>query len=134
MNDDAFEKKLESLAGAMPRPDPTPQWKADILARARREAANVTATPTTATAAHRVLPPRWLMTVWCSAWAVIVFLHFSKPADTTTTASWATVQPVDTKRTPQTAPETQHVGASSLTLLALNRELSTGTVTTFDIP
>ena len=38
MNDDEFEKKLQSLTGALHRPDPTPAWKADILARALREA------------------------------------------------------------------------------------------------
>jgi hypothetical protein len=134
MNEDAFEKKLESLAGAVPRPDPTPQWKADILARARREAATVTASPSNTTTPRRVLPPRWLMTVWCTAWAVIAFLHFSKPSDTGTTASWSVAQLVEAKRTPETGPQTQHAGASPLTLLALNRELSTGTITTFDIP
>jgi hypothetical protein len=132
MNDDAFEKKLESLAGAMPRPDPTPQWKAEILARARREAGNVTATPATTTAPRRVLPPRWLMTVWCTAWAMIAFLHFSKPADTT--ASWAPVQLVETKRATSSEARPHTDVSSSLTLLALNRELSTGIVTTFDIP
>ncbi|RBP35183.1 hypothetical protein DES53_1259 [Roseimicrobium gellanilyticum] len=133
MNDDAFEKKLESLAGALPRPDPTPQWKADILARARREAnADVGSATTTSAPAHRRLPPRWLMTVWCAAWAVIALLHFSTPADTT---SYQSTQLVETKRAVEPRSSTDATDASSLTLLAFHRELSSGATTTrFDIP
>jgi hypothetical protein len=125
MNDDAFEKKLESLAGELPRPDPTPQWKADILARARREAAVSTATP------RRILPPRWLMTVWCTAWAVIAMLHFSTPAGPSTGEHAAPL--ADTKRSSDTGSDAPSTDSSSLTLLAFHRELST-TTTRFDIP
>ena len=73
MNDDEFEKKLHALTGALHRPDPTPAWKADILARARREA--------DAIPIKRLLPPRWLMLGWAAAWAAIVGLHFTTPGD-----------------------------------------------------
>jgi hypothetical protein len=129
MNDDAFEKKLESLAGALPRLDPTPQWKADILARARREAGASIATP------RRVLPPRWLMTVWCTAWAVIAMLHISTPAGTSIQESAAPL--AGTKRGSDTRSDTPSADSSSLTLLAFHRELSTtssSTTTRFDIP
>ena len=53
MKDD-FEKKLMALAGALHRPDPTPAWKADILARARREAGAIPIK----------LPPRALALAW----------------------------------------------------------------------
>lgn len=75
MNGDDFEKKLEALTGALRRPDPTPQWKADILARARREADGSPAP----TPARRLLPPTWLMATWGAAWVLIVGLYLSMP-------------------------------------------------------
>lgn len=90
MNDEDFEKKLAALTGAIPRPDPTLRWKADILARARREAdagagtgaatadaagKNPDATPP----ARRLLPPRWLMATWGAAWVLIVGMNLSMP-------------------------------------------------------
>ena len=66
MNDDNFEKKLLALTGAAGRPDPTPAWKADILARALREAE---AAPLT-----RLAPPRWLLLSWAAAWIAILTL------------------------------------------------------------
>ncbi|QIF05269.1 hypothetical protein [Roseimicrobium sp. ORNL1] len=127
MNDDAFEKKLESLAGAMPRPDPTPQWKAEILARARREAEASAVTP------RRVLPPRWLMTVWCTAWVAIALLRFSTPADSTPIRT--APQLVEAKRAAKADAHANSTAASSLTLLAFHRELSKDATTTrFDIP
>jgi hypothetical protein len=75
MNDDDFEKKLHALTGALQRPDPTAAWKADILARARREAG--------AAASRHMLPPRWLMLTWATAWAAILALHFNKPPSLT---------------------------------------------------
>jgi hypothetical protein len=71
MNDDDFEKKLHALTGALQRPDPTPAWKADILARARREA--------DASPVKHTLPPHWLMLSWAVAWAGIIALHFTSP-------------------------------------------------------
>jgi hypothetical protein len=128
MNDDAFEQKLESLAGALPRPDPTPQWKADILARARREADAEAATP------RRTLPPRWLMTVWCTTWAVIAVLHFSTPSDTAAISEHST-QLVEAKQSARAGPGAHSTDFSSLTLLAFHRELSSGATTTrFEIP
>ena len=73
MNDDDFEQKLQALTGALHRPDPTPAWKADILARARREA--------DATPFKRMLPPRWLMLGWAAAWAVILGMNLTAPHD-----------------------------------------------------
>lgn len=126
MNDDAFEKKLESLAGDLPRPDPTPQWKADILARARREAAGGTS------ASQRILPPRWLMMVWCAAWAGIAVLHLSTP--TAAPVGEATVQIAEAGPHADAASPEGSVDPSSLTLLAFHRELSNGTTSRFDIP
>ena len=73
MNDDAFEKKLRELTGALKRPDPTPAWKADILARARREA---DAAPT-----ERARSPRWLVAALGVAWAAIFVMNFTTPQD-----------------------------------------------------
>lgn len=69
MNDDAFEQKLRKLTGHLSRPDPTPEWKAEILARALREARP--------SAPNRALPPRWLVACWCVAWLAILALHFT---------------------------------------------------------
>lgn len=68
MNNDEFEKKLHALTGALHRPDPTPAWKAEILARARREAESIPL--------KRTLPPRWLMFGWAAAWIAILVMNF----------------------------------------------------------
>lgn len=73
MNDEDFEKKLHDLTGALHRPDPTPAWKADILARARREAAVIPM--------KRNLPPRWLMLGWAAAWAAVLVMNFTSTQD-----------------------------------------------------
>jgi len=74
MNDDNFEKKLLALTGAAGRPDPTPAWKAEILARALRE--------TEAAPVIRLAPPRWLLLSWAAAWTAILVLSFTTPRDT----------------------------------------------------
>lgn len=105
MNHDGFENKLLSLTRELHRPDPTAQWKDDIIARALREAEP---------AKTRVLPPRWLMGAWAAAWAAVVALTFSAPNTTPPTSSSAEVA----KLLPPVAhPE------SAPTLLALNRNL-----------
>ncbi|CAN5724766.1 hypothetical protein BH11VER1_BH11VER1_21420 [soil metagenome] len=71
MNDEEFEKKLHALTGALERPDPTAVWKADILARARREAEPA--------ASRRLLPPRWLMATWGAAWIAMAWMSFTTP-------------------------------------------------------
>jgi hypothetical protein len=53
--------------------DPTPAWKADILARARREAMGIPL--------KKTLPPRWLMHAWAAAWVAILLMHFASPSD-----------------------------------------------------
>ena len=68
MNDEDFENKLRAITGALHRPDPTPAWKTDILARARREA--------DAKRTTRLLPPRWLMMTWAAAWVAILAMNF----------------------------------------------------------
>jgi hypothetical protein len=73
MNDDEFEKKLHALTGGLRRPDPTPAWKADILARARREA--------DAVPFQRTLPPCWLMLGWAAAWVAILAMNFTAPSN-----------------------------------------------------
>lgn len=73
MNDDAFEKKLRELTDALQRPDPTPAWKSDILARARREADAIGETST--------LPPRWFMAALGVAWAAILVMNIGTPLE-----------------------------------------------------
>ena len=73
MNDDEFEKKLHALTGGLQRPDPTPVWKADILARARREADEIPF--------QRTLPPRWLVLGWAAAWAAILVMNLTAPSN-----------------------------------------------------
>ena len=73
MNDDAFEQKLSKLTGHLSRPDPTPEWKEEILARALRKARS--------SAANRALPPRWLVACWSVAWLAILALHFTAPSN-----------------------------------------------------
>jgi hypothetical protein len=73
MKDDPFEQKLRRITGHLSRPDPTPEWKAEILARALREARP--------SAANRALPPRWLVACWSVAWLAILALHFSAPSN-----------------------------------------------------
>jgi hypothetical protein len=73
MNDDEFEAKLHALTSGLHRPDPTPAWKADILARARREAEAIPF--------PRTLPPRWLMLGWAAAWTAIVVLNLTAPSN-----------------------------------------------------
>lgn len=75
MNDHELERKLRALTGALKRPDPTHDWKADILARARREASAIPM--------RRTLPPRWLMAGWAAAWIAIVAMNFSMPREST---------------------------------------------------
>ena len=75
MNDDDFENKLRAITGSLHRPDPTPAWKADILARARREA--------DAIPVKRMLPPRWLMMAWAAAWVAILAMNFFTQRDGT---------------------------------------------------
>lgn len=105
MNHDDFENKLHSLARELHRPDPTAQWKDEVLARALREAEP---------AKSRVLPPRWLMGAWAAAWAAVIALTFSAPNTTPPASSGAEVA----KLPPAVArPE------SAPTLLALNRNL-----------
>jgi len=72
MKPEDFENRLKDLTTGITRPDPTPSWKADILATARAAAVLPEETP-------RKLPPRWLMALWGTAWAVIVLMHFSTP-------------------------------------------------------
>lgn len=88
MNDDAFETKLRKLTGAHQRPDPTPTWKADILARARREA-DVAAEKSTR-------PPRWFMAALGVAWAAILMMNLATPRDPQprTTQDFAAVKPI----------------------------------------
>ena len=73
MNDDAFEDRLRALASQLQRPDPTPEWKAEILSRAAQ--ARTHAAPRT---------PRWLLATLGAAWVLIVLLRFTTPHDSTT--------------------------------------------------
>lgn len=109
MNDEEFEKKLVDLAGALQRPDPTAGWKADILARARREAA--------ASPSRGFLPPRWLMAAWVAAWVAIAWMSFTTPrsADPSHQANLVTLP-----EKPMAKPASE-MDASPQTLIAYQR-------------
>ena len=73
MKNEEFENKLHTLTRTLHRVDPTPAWKEDILARARREAMGIPL--------KKTLPPRWLMHAWAAAWVAILLMHFASPSD-----------------------------------------------------
>ena len=73
MNNDPFENILQSLTGSGRRVDPTPAWKSDILARARREA--MTAPK------KRTQVPHWQMAALAAAWVAIFVLRFTISPD-----------------------------------------------------
>ncbi len=107
MNDDEFEMKLRALTRALHRPDPTPAWKADILARARREAEAIPI--------KRALPPRWLALSWATAWAAIFALNLTAPRDSAPPAT----RGIATAPAPST-----ELNASPQSLLALQRNMN----------
>jgi len=112
MNDDDFEKKLLALTGAAGRPDPTPAWKADILARALREAE---AAPLT-----RLAPPRWLLLSWAAAWTTIAVLHFSIPQDMAPAPTrGAAAAPAKSQ-----PPDAQGADPATQTLFAFHRRMN----------
>ena len=109
MNDDDFEKKLFAMAAALRRSDPTRAWKADILARARREADAITMKK--ALPLKRTLPPKWLVLSWAAAWIAILAMNLTAPKDATpratggfagTDASGAHTASTDLRASPQT--------------------------------
>lgn len=106
MNDDDFEKKLHSLTSTLHRPDPTPAWKAGILARALSEADVIKPKRT-------LLPPRWLMVTWGTAWAAVVLLNLAAPQTPVQSGSSQGIA---------TAPDTKP--PASETLMAYNRQLN----------
>jgi hypothetical protein len=108
MNDDPFERQLRALSAGLRRPDPTPAWKAEILARAQREAA--TQLPV------GLGPPRWLMLSWATAWAAIVLLYVTAPQEGITRDGPETAQ----VQQPRTAPDSPN---ERTTLLAYEQRL-----------
>ena len=110
MNNDDIEKKLRALTGALHRPDPTPTWKADILARARLEAGVADAIPM-----KRTLPPGWLVLSWAAAWVAILALNFTAPKDA--------ASPV-TRGFAATHASSADLSASPQTLLAFQRNMN----------
>lgn len=110
MNDDEFEKKLQALTGGLQRPDPTPAWKAEILARARREA--------DAIPFQRTLPPRWLMLGWAAAWVAILVMNLTAPSNP---ALGTTHFAVATKPDPMSAAPRD---SSAQTLLAFHQRMN----------
>ena len=70
MNDDDFEAKLQALTGAMRRADPTAEWKAVILQRAR------------AASVLQLLPrpPRWLSAGLAACWIASATLYCLTPS------------------------------------------------------
>jgi len=108
MNEDDFEKKLRTLTGMLKQPDPTPAWKEEILARARRERRGIPITKT--------LPPRWLAASWAAAWIAILVLNFTLPKHETSSATGGIES-----RSPAADPD---VTASPKTLLALEQRMN----------
>ena len=73
MKNDPFENKLHSLTNSLQRVDPTPAWKTEILARARREAMAVPV--------NRIHVPRWQVYALAAAWIAIFALRFTVSPD-----------------------------------------------------
>lgn len=68
--DERFEERLRELARtSVGDGDPTPAWKAEILAAAK-------ATPVSS---RSFAPPRPLLVAWAAAWIAIAFLSWSGP-------------------------------------------------------
>jgi len=116
MNEEDFENKLRALTSALHRPDPTPAWKADILARARREAD---------AAPHvRMLPPRSLVLSWAAAWVAILTMNVFTQRDSLSDLALNS-SPVQKQPSPDLAPP--HGGLPMLVALQqqlnLNRDL-----------
>lgn len=82
MNNDALEDKLRALASQLQRPDPTPEWKAEILARAAQ--ARTKAAPRT---------PRWLLATLGAAWVLIAALRLSTPDNPAAFSTAASTEP-----------------------------------------
>jgi hypothetical protein len=72
MNPDEFEQALQRDLASASRHDPTPAWKAEILARA------------SAPAKGKVITfPRLVLLAWAACWAAALVLHFMTPGDGT---------------------------------------------------
>jgi hypothetical protein len=72
------------------------------------------------------------MAAWCTAWALIAFMHFTTPADHSvagTSTQVATATPKSGK-----ASEPHGEAPTTFTLLAFHRELSAASTSTFDTP
>ncbi len=70
MNPEDFEQALSRDLASVPRHDPTPAWKAEILARAA------------APAKGKVITfPRLVLLAWAACWATACILHFMTPSD-----------------------------------------------------
>jgi hypothetical protein len=111
MNDE-FESRVKTLARTISRDDPTPDWKSEILAKARREASFVQL--------RTFLPPRWLAVGWAAAWTGILLLGWS--AHSTSQQIARAIPPTSPSRKPLSRP------AESLTanLSAFERHLTLG--------
>jgi hypothetical protein len=112
MNADEFEKKLRALADGLHRPDPTPAWKTDILARARREA--------DAAPREHMLPPRWFMAALGVAWVAILVMNLATPRDPQppTAQDFAVAKPMPT-------PDAM-LPADAWALIALHQRMNPG--------
>ena len=71
MNPDEFEQALMRDLASASRRDPTPAWKADILARA------------SAPVRRKVITfPRPMLLAWAACWVAVLVLHFMTPSST----------------------------------------------------
>jgi hypothetical protein len=104
MTDGDFEAKLQALTGALRRTDPTPEWKADILERAR------------AASVLRRMPrlPRWLLAGLAACWTASAALYCLTPVLPKSSATDSIAE----------APPSPAVDAAPSAMLAFNRNLS----------
>ena len=72
MKDEDFEKKLKAMGGALTPSNPTSEWKDEIVSRALRKADATRST-------RQILPPRWLIASWGTAWAAVLVMNFVTP-------------------------------------------------------
>jgi len=76
MNPDDFEQALSRDLASVPRHDPTPTWKADILGRALMKPK-----------AKVLTFPKLMLGAWAACWIVAVALRFLTPSSV---ESWRT--------------------------------------------
>lgn len=107
MNPEEFEQALQRDLASASRRDPTPAWKAEILARA------------TAHPKEKVrIFPRPILLAWAACWAVALLLHFMTPANPADLVAQSRPQSARAVAAEWRALQTQR--AAMMSLLAAN--------------